>query len=321
MKRQNQNETNTKESLFKILRGKQIHEEQKEELNLWYNSLYQQKENPYNIQEIKKESFRKIQIETAKNKYHNFYVYRFAAAVIALVLVASFILFNSLDWFGIGNSSETVAWQTYQTEKGERTSIILPDSSEVFLSANSRISIPDNFLSDRKVKLVGLAFFNVKSLDGLPFEVETAKLKTAVLGTSFNIHAPENGEEKVEVKSGKVKVKQSQGNKYTTLTKGQRVFTNKNNLFSALISNKDEAFSWINNTLFFNNITISEMADKIEDWYGVEVMTQEEFNTCRITGKYHNQSLEEVLEIINYSIHLKHKWENETLIIEKVTCK
>lgn len=322
MKRQNLQNPGIRDLLYRLLRGKPLQEEQKNQLDLWYNNLYEKPETPQDLQKIKKEAFKAIQKETGKRDLSIFYISRLAAAMIAFVLVASLVFYISLNWNDKGLfQKETTSWQSYQTQKGERKSILLPDSSQVFLSGNSKISIPDNFMEDRKVKLVGLAFFMVKSMDNLPFEVQTAKLHTAVLGTSFNVYAPENGEERVEVKTGKVKVKQNQGGKHTTLTKGQRVSTSEDNLIRALISENEDTFSWINNSLIFNNVTVSEMAAKIEDWYGVQVETLDEFNTCRITGKYHNQSLEEVLQIINYSINLKYKWENETLIIEKVTCE
>ncbi|MDO9553287.1 FecR family protein [Rhodonellum sp.] len=322
MKRQNLHGPGIKDLLYRLLRGKHLQKEQKDQLDLWYNGLYEKPETPQDLEKIKNEAFKAIQKETGKRDPSIFYISRFAAAMIALVLVASLVFYISLNRNDNGLfRNKTTAWQTYQTQKGERKSILLPDSSHVFLAGNSKISIPDNFMKGRKVKLVGLAFFKVKFFDNLPFEVQTAKLQTAVLGTSFNVYAPENGEERVEVKTGKVKVKQNNGGKQTTLTKGQRVSTREENLITALISEREDTFSWINNTLIFNNVTVSEMAEKIEDWYGVEVRTLEEFNTCRITGKYQNQSLDEVLHIINYSINLKHKWENETLIIEKVTCK
>ncbi|SIT12202.1 FecR family protein [Belliella pelovolcani] len=309
----------TKALIHQLLRGKITNTEELNRINEWYHKIYQEQSSTLDTKQYKREALQMID-KAIKTKQRNLYVrFRWIAATITLIALTAIALFQISDWSSTKDPSD-VEWVVYQTGKGERATYYLPDSSQVFLAPNTTIKITTDFLAQRKVELNGLAFFKVKKLQQTSFEVFTEKLHTSVLGTSFSVGAYSGGEERVEVKSGKVKVKQQEGSKQTILAKGQRVYTFQDQLFPSTITDQEEAFSWVSNTLIFNNITLSEMAEKLEDWYGIEVKTTQPFNTCRINGKYQNQSIEEVLKIINYSIKMEYKWENNTLTIEKVTC-
>ncbi|MCH7412018.1 DUF4974 domain-containing protein [Belliella sp. R4-6] len=324
MKGKKQNDSKIKESLFRFLRGRKLQDQQYQELKDWYHSLYadQDQIDSEELKKLKEDSLMEIRRAIQFQEKKQFSWYSLTAAVFALIFLSTISIF-SIYFFDLTDSDNRGHdnWITLESGAGERKSIFLPDSSKVYISGNSTISYSENYLNNRDVKLVGQAFFEVVSNKDKPFIVHTEKLNTTVLGTSFNISARKGEEERVDVKTGKVNVKQREGTKQTTLTKGQRVTTQNRQMVTSLISNKEEVFAWIDNTLIFNNITISEMAEKLEDWYGIEVRTKEKFNTCRITGKYQGQSIDEVLKIINYSINLKYQWENEKLIIEKVTCE
>ena len=84
--------------------------------------------------------------------------------------------------------------------------IYLPDSSLVFLNRHSKIIYSKNFVGDqRNVFLEGESFFDVRPDADHPFCVYTAKTKTRVLGTSFNIKAYRDSDEtEVNVSHGKV---------------------------------------------------------------------------------------------------------------------
>lgn len=307
--------------LSKFLRDNIMDEDELNKLNSWYNNIYSApKLDVARNLKHKENVFRNIKSKIRSEQRQVFFNLKWAAAVSFLAFLAVIVILNTLKQT-YSEPSEEVRWTVFKTGRGERTSIFLPDSSKVFLSANSSIRFPLNFNKNRKVELKGLAFFKVKKIENSSFEVITDKLRTTVLGTSFSVGAPRQGEERVEVRTGKVKVKQHVSTKHTILSKGQRVYTFRDNLVPSIISEEEDAFLWIDNTLVFNNVTVTEMAEKLEDWYGVKVKILDSGSTCRITGKYQDIKLEEVLKIINYSISIQYKWENGNLIIEKVSCE
>ena len=80
------------------------------------------------------------------------------------------------------------------------------DGTEVTLESKSKLS-DVNFSADiRKLTLEGKAFFNVARNPQRPFYIYTKNITTRVLGTSFIVDAQADGEERVEVKTGKVAV-------------------------------------------------------------------------------------------------------------------
>ena len=118
-------------------------------------------------------------------------VWRVAAAVFLIGAVGT--------WFFVNDAEQAVKisgpqknllvanklFQTVKTGDGEeRKQVVLPDGSEVWLSRNSRITWPTDFL-ERSVDLEGEAQFSVVKSDGKSFTVQGADLRITVLGTEF----------------------------------------------------------------------------------------------------------------------------------------
>jgi ferric-dicitrate binding protein FerR (iron transport regulator) len=96
-----------------------------------------------------------------------------------------------------------------QAAPGKIVHLLLSDSSEVWLNAGSKLRYPEQF--DGKMRelelLDGEAFFQVHPDPDRGFIVQTAHLKTQVLGTSFNIKAYARAQQvNVAVVTGKVAV-------------------------------------------------------------------------------------------------------------------
>jgi ferric-dicitrate binding protein FerR (iron transport regulator) len=99
----------------------------------------------------------------------------------------------------------------YQTTKDQRSHIILPDSSSVFLNENSAISIQEsNFQKKRHVKLLkGEAYFDVVHDAKNDFLVELEEVIIKDIGTSFNLKV-DSGKIETIVSSGIVSMEHLQ---------------------------------------------------------------------------------------------------------------
>lgn len=74
--------------------------------------------------------------------------------------------------------------------RGGEFKVLLEDSTEVWLNAQSRLYYPDHFTaSERRVRVDGEAYFAVRHEEGRPFKVEAANQLVQVYGTRFNIRA------------------------------------------------------------------------------------------------------------------------------------
>src|SRR5690606_10759106 len=92
--------------------------------------------------------------------------------------------------------------------KGGEYQVILPDGTDVWLNADSKLSFSaDGFgVENREVFLEGEAFFEVQPAK-LPFVVIAGKQRVEALGTSFNMKSYDNEEEAVTtLVSGRVRV-------------------------------------------------------------------------------------------------------------------
>jgi transmembrane sensor len=92
------------------------------------------------------------------------------------------------------STSGEVAYNTMSTPKGRQFSLRLPDGTRVWLNAASSIRYPTTFVgTERKVELLGEAYFEVTKNINMPFRVNVNnRAQVEVLGTSFNVNAYED---------------------------------------------------------------------------------------------------------------------------------
>jgi transmembrane sensor len=92
--------------------------------------------------------------------------------------------------------------------RGQRTQVVLPDLTKVWLNSESSLRYPVTFnQSKREVYLVGEAFFEVKKDPKVPFYVQTGDIKVKVYGTTFNLKAfPEDNYIETTLIEGKLSV-------------------------------------------------------------------------------------------------------------------
>lgn len=110
-----------------------------------------------------------------------------AAAVIAAVLLAGGFTTVSL-------SKRLAQPVTVVTQLGERSQVVLPDGTKVWLNSSSSVEYVAPFFSrQRRVKMEGEAYFEVEHDRRAPFVVSTNGLDIEVLGTRFNIRNDDNG--------------------------------------------------------------------------------------------------------------------------------
>jgi transmembrane sensor len=124
-----------------------------------------------------------------------------AAAAVVLFVIGLAVFYNK-------TTINPVQQVVVISKSGQHLQIKLPDGSKVWLSPRTQISYPNHFsTAKREVKLTGEAFFEVVHDTKHPFIISSGKLKTMVLGTSFNVRAyPKESSAEVTVISGKVGV-------------------------------------------------------------------------------------------------------------------
>ncbi len=88
------------------------------------------------------------------------------------------------------NGKNYLASNEINVPLGSQSRIVLPDSTEVWLNAGSRLTYSEEYGKEtRTVHLDGEGYFKVFKNPDKPFIVETKKAKIRALGTEFNVKA------------------------------------------------------------------------------------------------------------------------------------
>ncbi|RAJ83484.1 uncharacterized protein DUF4974 [Chitinophaga dinghuensis] len=170
-----------------------------------------------------------------------------------------------------------IKYQTYTGTLGNRTTVVLPDSSTVILNSATLLLVPENYgHQERRILLDGDAWFEVKP-DTAVFSVVADKLTSTVLGTSFRMHCF-TGQQgaTVYLLTGKLKVAKSYhsatDNQPEILERGQMILANREiDLMEKETYNPADAERWLSDTLQLDDLQGLHLWRKLEEWYGVEI--------------------------------------------------
>jgi len=157
------------------------------------------------------------------------------------------------------------------TQRGTRQQIRLPDGTNVWLNANSKLKFPAEFSKTvRSVTLTGEGYFEVAKDPAKPFTVRSRQQDVEVLGTQFNISAYDD-EKSVKTTLIEGSVKLSDGKASKKLIPGNQAV---NIAGQIIISNIDVnvAVAWKNKMFLFHNEDIKTIMRMIERWYDVQVV-------------------------------------------------
>ncbi|MBV8253196.1 MAG: FecR family protein [Chitinophaga sp.] len=170
-----------------------------------------------------------------------------------------------------------IKYQSYTGTMGNRTKVVLPDSSTVILNSETLLLVPENYgQQERRILLDGDAWFEVKP-DSAVFSVVADKLTSTVLGTSFRVHCF-TGQQgaTVYLLTGKLKVAKSYhsatDNQPEILERGQMILANREiDLMEKETYNPLDAERWLADSLLLDESKGLHLWRVLEDWYGVEI--------------------------------------------------
>ena len=227
--------------------------------------------------------------------------WRRVIASASAVLAAAVILFMCMLW---SRPSENAAPEIFEivAERGQKSSVTLPDGSRVMINSASTISYTSDYnVKERNVFLSGEAYFDVASNADIPFVVHADKVSVTALGTEFNVKAYAEDPYVVTtlVEGG---VRTEAGTQYELLTRAQEASYNKEAdvLLAYDVKDISRAVPWIRNELLFENESLADIAVTLERMYNVTIVFEDEAaKGYSYTGLIRNNSLQNVLELIS----------------------
>ena len=231
------------------------------------------------------------------------------AAIVLLVVGISYFLMSDKD------AEKMLA---VRSSFGEKKELLLPDGSYVVLNSCSSIEYPERFnRNQRSLQLTGEAFFKVAPDKKRPFTVKTQLFDVVVLGTEFNIKSyQEDKQTMVEVREGRVQVNLPE--EQIRLKRNQKMVIDKVSGEFAKQAGEGRMAMWMQGTLHFNNTPIEDVAHELERRFHCRIVFESDAKLGnRISGEHEQEDLESILQSIEFVCGLKHRVENEVIILYK----
>jgi len=231
-------------------------------------------------------------------------------------LAASVLLFLSVGLYFL---KDPFLYKTYAADYGMIKSVVLDDGSKVTLSANSSIKLLRDFMNheNREVWIKGEAFFEVsRKTDLMKFIVHTDNLDVEVLGTKFNVNN-RRGKTEVMLAEGKVKL-MAKDHAPLIMNPGEQVtLSDQHEHFRRQVFKTAKHEAWRKNMLVFENTPLAEVAQIIQDYYGVKmIITDSLLANRQFTGTLPNNDLDVILLALSTSYSLEIERSEEYIILK-----
>lgn len=237
-------------------------------------------------------------------------------ASVAAMLVAA--LFIGL-FFHKNTKPETNQFVTIESPRGEKTKVILADSTVVWLNSESQLTYSNEFDSElRLVSLSGEGYFDVKKDAKRPFIVRTPNADIRVFGTRFNVCSYSDEQlTEATLEEGKIEVLIADKPNPIAVNPGQRLVFDKNSGEISLKEVDTELYSsWKENKLKFDNAIFGDVVKKLERWYDVKIILDKGLiYSERYTMTIKTESLREVLKRLQITTPMSYKIDEEKVFI------
>ena len=223
---------------------------------------------------------------------------------------------------GDANGDQPV-YHRLEVPRGGEFSFLLPDSTTVFLNAESRLRFPDRFVpgSERIVYLSGEAYFDVKRDPRSPFLVCLEHSAVKVTGTSFNVKAyPDDTNEATTLISGTVSMGIGTTEQWIVLKPGEQGYydaTRKTLLQQTVDVNYYTA--WKDGVFAFYRQPLEEVMKTLGCWYLFDTHYQNEaLKSILYTGKINRHaSIREVLHTFELMDELTFDIKGKEVIVRR----
>ena len=214
---------------------------------------------------------------------------------------------------------------TFQTTN-EKDTLYLPDSTMVVLNKNSKLNYSNQYnKSERRIRLVGEAYFDVRKNAKVPFIVRMKKCQITVLGTAFNVRAYEK-EKNIQATLVRgiirfdIKEAGNENNNQITLRPNQVLNYNKlTEDISIKHVDAESSLIWMTDIHRYQSKHLECFLNDLGAVYNKQIdISDKGLARTVVSGSFsNNQSIDEILLLISRSVPIKWKINNDTIKISR----
>lgn len=200
-------------------------------------------------------------------------------------------------------SPDAVGYMVLATPNGGTYQVTLPDGSEVWLNAASKLTYPLRFSrTERVVTISGEAYFSVAKNAQNPFKVISKQQEIQVLGTAFNVSAyADEPETKTTLVQGGVQIRNVQSGAINRLLPNEQSIVHASSTEIQQVD-AEPYIAWKNGYFYFKHTPFEEVMRQLARWYDVEVIYRGEVPQETFSGKMGRElTLNAALKLLNVS--------------------
>lgn len=290
----------------------------RERLEVWFSTGVYMDTSRFD----KKAAYRAFKLRTLATHKQNTLEEKFNRRIIYRVaVVALLVLLPLAYWRGGEEVKKNFTDIVMEAPLGSRSKVQLPDGTEVWLNAGSRITYSQGFgVEKRQIEFEGEGFFNVTHQKDKPFKILTQELNLCVLGTRFNFKNYQTDKEAiVALVEGEVAVQNRlKSMPLIYLLPNEKIVLNKQTKeMTKLKAYTQNASLWTQNELFFDEELLIDIAQNLSRSYNVPIEVCDSSRNKRFYGyfKVTKNSIEEVLKAMSATKRLKYRYENNKYIL------
>lgn len=195
---------------------------------------------------------------------------------------------------------ETAVFHRVEVPMGGEYHFWMEDGTRVWVNSESEVGFPLPFGADRReIYVKGEVYLEVASDTTRPFVVHADGVSVRVLGTRFNVEAY-GGERGVVTTLAEGKVEVERGEERMVLVPDEQAVAVEGRGMVKRRVDSRVVVSWMNGVFEFEDMSLAEIAERLERWYGVDFRFEEAgLRGRRFTGVFgRNGSLNSMLEVM-----------------------
>lgn len=212
-----------------------------------------------------------------------------------------------------------IAFNTMTTPRGGQYMVILPDGTKVLLNAASSLKYPTTFnQKNRRVELIGEAYFEVSKYPGKPFLVEVnGQQEIEVLGTHFNVKAYTDDQDiRTTLLEGSIRL--TYKTKHVLLKPGEVAINDLKETLAVKPADLETIMAWKNGYFVFNNENIKDIMKQLGRWYDFDVQYEGDMSDIAFQGNYlQSRNLLNLLKIIELTNKVQFKIEGRRVVVTR----
>lgn len=266
---------------------------------------------------------------THTRKNYRGIVWAAMAASACVLLLAGFLARNSLmiNEEADQTGSVSIDYRTLATESGQKTTVQYSDGSMIVLNANSEIKLPQTIADadTANVWLEGEALFDIarkSDSESRTFVVHTPNGSVSVLGTRFSVNTTKD-QSQVVLAEGSVLInvrgKDNRVELEYKMSPGEKaLFSQDFENIQVEQVNTEVYTSWTSNSLVFDNTPFSDVINRIEFTYNIEVKVENKALLDRkLTGRFNHSSLNFLLKGLSEMLDVDIERQQQTVYIKE----